>query len=98
MDQRHAGSWCETDTDSSRKGQTETAGFRVSLRAGAADRSARPVQRFILDVRAPQGPAAAVISAHTVRAQAPALGTYGAILILCESVEIVRIKNIGTAR
>lgn len=76
-----------------------TPGFAATLNAGAADRSARPVQQMILDLAPPSGPAPQVLTPATVRYQGPAISMqYRGIRVMCGGQMLTEITDVVVAR
>ncbi len=81
-----------------------SAGYRVELRPGPADRSARPVQVVELVAIPPDGPAAMVLTDADLRLAMPALSAppgapspYRGVRILCDGEELAFIAPVETA-
>lgn len=76
-----------------------TPGYTVTLTAGAADRSATPVQQLILTATPPTGMVPQVLKTMTVRYQGPAISmNYRAIRIMCGRQMLTEIKDVPVAR
>lgn len=76
-----------------------TPGFKVSLTAGAADRSATPVQQLILDLTPPSGPVAQVLTTESVRYQGPAISMrYRGVRIMCGGTMLAEITDVPVAQ
>lgn len=71
--------------------------YRLTLRPGPADRSARPVQRFNLIIEPARILSPDERTAQRVEAHAPALGSYRAVTIFCGDQFLGRVENIITA-
>jgi hypothetical protein len=70
-----------------------TPGYGVTLAAGAADRSAIPVQQLILDAQAPGGMTTQVVTAHQVRYDGPAIAQqYRAVRVMCGRRELAELE------
>ncbi len=76
-----------------------TPGYRATLSAGAADRSATPVQQLILDLTPPSGPVAQVLTTESVRYQGPAISMrYRAVRIMCGGQMLAEITDVPVAQ
>lgn len=76
-----------------------TPGYRATLTAGAADRSATPVQQLILDLTPPSGPVAQVLTTESVRYQGPAISMqYRGVRIMCGGKMLTEIMDVPVAR
>lgn len=76
-----------------------TPGYKVTLTAGAADRSATPVQQLILDLTPPSGPVAQVLTTEGVRYQGPAISMqYRAVRIMCGGQMLAEITDVPIAQ
>lgn len=76
-----------------------TPGYTATLTAGAADRSATPIQQMILDLAPPTGPVAQVLTPATVRYQGPAISMqYRGVRVMCAGEVLADIKDVVVAR
>lgn len=76
-----------------------TPGYKVAVTAGAADRSATPVQQLILDLTPPSGPVAQVLTTESVRYQGPAISmTYRGVRIMCGGAMLAEITDVPVAQ
>jgi len=75
---------------------TPTPGWTIGWREGAADRSAVPTVRLILEAEPPGGMTAQVITSQTVRYDGPAVAArYRGVLILCGGAPIAEIAGVS---
>ena len=76
-----------------------TPGYKAVLSAGAADRSATPVQELILTLTPPDGPVAQVLTPTPERYEDPALSLqYGGVRILCGGAMLTEFTDVMVAR
>ena len=76
-----------------------TPGYTSTLKAGAADRSATPVQQLILTATPPSGIVPQVLTTQPVRYQGPAISMqYRAIRIICGGRMLSEITDVPVAR
>lgn len=76
-----------------------TPGYEATLTAGAADRSATPVQQLILELTPPSGPVAQVLTTQNVRYQGPAISMqYRAVRIMCGGQMLAEITDVPVAQ
>lgn len=72
-----------------------SAGYTHELRLGILDRRRPPTQRLTLEVTAPNGPSAQVLTTQEVSGQFPALAAqYQAITIICGAKVIAEINEV----
>ena len=72
-----------------------TPGYAATLTAGAADRSATPVQQLILTVTPPSGMVAQVITTETVNYQGPTIAqSYRGVAIRCAGQTLAEITEV----
>ena len=76
-----------------------TPGYQATLTAGAADRSARPIQQLILTLTPPTGMVAQVLTPVAVRYDGPAISMqYGGLRIMCGGTLLTQLDNVLVAR
>ena len=76
-----------------------TPGYQITLTAGAADRSATPVQQLILNAAPPSGVVAQVLTTESVRYQGPAISMqYRGVRILCGGKMLTEIMDVPVAQ
>ena len=81
------------------KADMPTPGYRFSVEAGMADRSAMPVQRLILTATAPDGMVTQVVTTETVEYSGPAITTtYGGVMIMCGGEALAEITDVMVAQ
>ena len=69
-----------------------TPGYAVSLTAGAADRSAIPVQQIVLTASGPGGIVPQVVSTYSVRYDGPAIAQqYRAVRVMCAGRQLAEL-------
>jgi hypothetical protein len=72
-----------------------TPGYTATLTAGAADRSATPVQQLILNITPPSGMVAQVITTETVNYQGPTIAqSYRGVTIRCAGQTLAEITEV----
>lgn len=72
-----------------------TPGHTVALTAGAADRSATPVQQIVLSAQPPTGMVAQVITSVDVRYEGPAIAQqYRGVRVICGGRELAQLEVI----
>ncbi len=75
---------------------TPTGGHRTVLTLGPTTRSDPPQQIVNLEIRAQGEIVTAAVVTEEVRARFPALPRYGAVVILCNGVEVGRVSPVET--
>lgn len=71
--------------------EVKSAGYRVSLDQGDLERGPPPVQHVKLKVKAPNGPAAEVVTRHKVQLVVRTAGPGEKVAITCKGEEIARV-------
>lgn len=77
-----------------------TPGYSVSLEPGISDRSAQPVQTFVLSAVPPDGPVAQVLMVYDLRAEMPAMAPvdgaapYRGVRVTCGAVTLAEIETV----
>ena len=71
--------------------EVKSAGYRVSLDQGDLDRGPPPLQHVKLKVKAPNGPAAQVVTKHKVQLVVRTAGPNEKVAIACKGEEIARV-------
>lgn len=73
-------------------------GYKLVLRPGPTDRSARPAQRFDLVITPARIISETHIVTQRVEARTPALGPYRALMVFCGDQGLALIENIVRTR
>jgi len=71
--------------------EVRSAGYRVELDKGDLERGPPPVQHVKLKVKAPNGPAAPVVTRHPVKLIVRTAGPNEKVAIACKGEEIARV-------
>ncbi len=71
--------------------EVKSAGYRVALDQGDLDRGPPPLQHVKLKVKAPNGPAAQVVTKHQVKLIVRTAGPNEKVAIACKGEEIARV-------
>lgn len=74
-----------------------TGGYRVTLEQGPLQEIHPPVQQMMLRVQPPSGGATQAVVTHEVRAELPALDSYGSVTIRCGSSTLATITDVERA-
>ena len=73
-----------------------TPGYVFEWREGAADRSATPVQRLILEATPPDGMTAQVITPEQVKYEGPAIARmYRGVIVLCGGAVLADLPDVS---
>ncbi len=74
-----------------------TGGYRVTLQQGPLQEIHPPIQQMILRAQPPSGGATQAVVTHEVRAELPALESYGSVTIRCGSSTLASITDVERA-